>query len=116
MLTQVLALAPIGPPVSRSQQASQAMRHALNQRAVTTYEGIEPGYRSSSLSARAHQGNASSAPQPQKPEKSKDQYCRMCGTQMELAIPKGEAAWRHVCSNCGYIDYFNPKMVRLAPG
>ena len=37
----------------------------------------------------------------------------MCGTGMQLTVPKGEAAWRHVCGNCGYIDYFNPKMVRI---
>ena len=80
-----------------------------------TYQGKPPGFRSPNIAARAvaQQGSASSAQLPPKPEKTKDQYCRMCGTQMQLTVPKGEAAWRHMCSSCGYIDYFNPKMVRL---
>lgn len=41
----------------------------------------------------------------------RDQFCRMCGTQMQMQIPKGESVWRHMCGNCGYIDYLNPKMV-----
>ncbi len=92
------------------------MQSKLSHRSASTYEGNNGGFRSSSIAACAQHGNASSAPLPQKPDKTKDQYCRMCGTQMELAIPKGEAAWRQMCSNCGYIDYLNPKMVRMAPG
>ncbi|KAL3155402.1 hypothetical protein ABBQ38_010959 [Trebouxia sp. C0009 RCD-2024] len=82
----------------------QASHHA-----VSTYHGRQPGFRSSSIAAHAQVGGAS--PAAPKPEETKDQFCRMCGTKMQLAIPKGEAAWRHVCSSCGYIDYFNPKMV-----
>lgn len=84
----------------------QASHHA-----VSTYHGRQPGFRSSSIAAHAQVGGAS--PAAPKPEETKDQFCRMCGTKMQLAIPKGEAAWRHVCSSCGYIDYFNPKMVRM---
>lgn len=30
---------------------------------------------------------------------------------MEEKIPQGETHQRHVCTSCGYVDYFNPKMV-----
>ncbi|DBA71055.1 TPA: hypothetical protein ACH3X2_011478 [Trebouxia sp. C0005] len=104
------------PPLASRHLTTQPMQSQLTHRSILSYEGKNCGFRSSSIAACAQRGNASSAPVPQKPEKTKDQYCRMCGTQMELAIPKGEAAWRHMCSNCGYIDYLNPKMVRMAPG
>ncbi|KAA6416757.1 MAG: nudix hydrolase chloroplastic-like [Trebouxia sp. A1-2] len=99
------------PPLASRHLTTQPMQSQLTHRSILSYEGKNCGFRSSSIAACAQRGNASSAPVPQKPEKTKDQYCRMCGTQMELAIPKGEAAWRHMCSNCGYIDYLNPKMV-----
>eukprot|EP00775_Hariotina_reticulata_P005531 gene5531-5767_t len=35
----------------------------------------------------------------------------MCGGGMQLVQPDGDKEWRHVCDACGYIDYFNPKMV-----
>lgn len=83
----------------------------------TAYQGRSPGNKSPIVADRAqhHVGTGRSAGQsvqpPPKPEKVKDAFCRKCGTKMELAIPKGEAAWRHMCSSCGYIDYLNPKMV-----
>ena len=114
--TQIFARARCVPPLARGRLTTQPMQTQLSHRSASTYEGNNCGFRSSSIAACAQHGNASSAPLPQKPDKTKDQYCRMCGTQMELAIPKGEAAWRHMCSDCGYIDYVNPKMVRMAPG
>ncbi len=114
--SQVFVRARCVPPLARRHLTTQPMQSKLSHRSASTYEGNNGGFRSSTIAACAQHGNASSAPLPQKPDKTKDQYCRMCGTQMELAIPKGEAAWRHMCSNCGYIDYFNPKMVRMAPG
>ncbi|GAX73460.1 hypothetical protein CEUSTIGMA_g912.t1 [Chlamydomonas eustigma] len=51
----------------------------------------------------------------------KSNFCRQCGSAMQLKRAKEEGSedsdsnggWRHMCSNdeCGYIDYFNPKMV-----
>lgn len=38
-------------------------------------------------------------------------YCRMCGSPMTIKVPEGDSSQRHVCSGCGYVDYFNPKMV-----
>jgi ribosomal protein S27AE len=114
--SQVFVRARCVPPLARRHLTTQPMQSKPSPRLASTYEGNNGGFRSSNIAACAQHGNASSTPLPQKPEKTKDQYCRMCGTQMELAIPKGEAAWRHMCSNCGYIDYLNPKMVRMAPG
>lgn len=30
---------------------------------------------------------------------------------MQLIQPHGDREWRHVCTRCEYVDYFNPKMV-----
>ena len=40
-------------------------------------------------------------------------YCEMCGTPMQIKIPKGDERERHVCSDpsCGHISYQNPKVV-----
>lgn len=108
---QVFAQAPLVPPRMKTHPSFRATSARPNQRALGMYGGAEPGLRSSSVASYAEQGTASSAPLPQKPEKTRHQFCRMCGTKMELAIPQGEASWRHMCGNCGYIDYFNPKMV-----
>jgi 8-oxo-dGTP pyrophosphatase MutT (NUDIX family) len=35
---------------------------------------------------------------------------------MEVIRPAGDNEWRHVCTSCSYIDYFNPKMVGAASG
>lgn len=82
-------------------------------RSFAVYRGASVGYKSTKVAVRAqHEGKAASAQHPPKPEKTRDAFCRMCGTKMQLAIPKGEASWRETCNNCGYIDYINPKMVR----
>jgi DNA-directed RNA polymerase subunit M/transcription elongation factor TFIIS len=39
------------------------------------------------------------------------QFCRKCGGSMDVGLE--DTTWRHICNSCGYIDYFNPKMVRL---
>ena len=28
-------------------------------------------------------------------------------------MPSGDHCWRHVCSACGFIDYYNPRMVSV---
>jgi ADP-ribose/FAD diphosphatase len=38
-------------------------------------------------------------------------FCKRCGSAMALAVPPGEEELRHVCTNCGFVDYHNPKMV-----
>lgn len=43
--------------------------------------------------------------------KTNSNFCRLCGAPMALVVPAGDGEERHVCSSCGYIDYFNPKMV-----
>lgn len=36
---------------------------------------------------------------------------RHCGGAMHIARPEGEKEYRHVCTDCGTVEYFNPKMV-----
>ncbi|KAF8073126.1 NUDT23 [Scenedesmus sp. PABB004] len=43
------------------------------------------------------------------PRQSK--FCRLCGAPMAVVQPAGDASWRHVCTACSYVDYFNPKLV-----
>lgn len=38
-------------------------------------------------------------------------FCKRCGSPMQLAVPPGEDDLRHVCGNCSFVDYHNPKMV-----
>jgi len=39
-------------------------------------------------------------------------YCIECGSEaVEFRVPEGDNRRRHVCSNCGYIHYVNPRMV-----
>jgi ADP-ribose pyrophosphatase YjhB (NUDIX family) len=39
-------------------------------------------------------------------------FCMQCGSaQVELRIPHGDDRERHVCADCGYIHYLNPKLV-----
>lgn len=45
------------------------------------------------------------------PPLSQSRFCRQCGSPMEVIRPQGDNEWRHVCTSCKYVDYFNPKMV-----
>lgn len=39
-------------------------------------------------------------------------FCMQCGSaKVELKIPHGDDRERHVCGDCGYIHYLNPKIV-----
>lgn len=38
-------------------------------------------------------------------------FCKRCGHSMSIKVPEGEDELRHVCTNCGFIDYHNPRMV-----
>lgn len=44
-------------------------------------------------------------------QRLKCRFCKRCGGAMELAVPEGEDELRHVCYDCGFVDYHNPKMV-----
>ena len=38
-------------------------------------------------------------------------YCTYCGYKVSIAIPDGDNRERHVCVECGEIQYQNPKIV-----
>lgn len=39
-------------------------------------------------------------------------FCMQCGSaKVELRVPHGDDRERHVCADCGYIHYLNPKIV-----
>lgn len=38
-------------------------------------------------------------------------FCSHCGANVDLRIPPGDNAPRHVCGDCGTIHYLNPKLV-----
>lgn len=44
-------------------------------------------------------------------EKQQCNYCRRCGTEMQVVVPAGEDELRHQCKSCRYIEYHNPKTV-----
>lgn len=39
-------------------------------------------------------------------------FCQQCGSaKVELRVPHGDDRERHVCPDCGYVHYLNPKIV-----
>ena len=38
-------------------------------------------------------------------------YCSQCGHTITMKIPEGDDRERHCCDNCGYIHYFNPRVI-----
>jgi ADP-ribose pyrophosphatase YjhB (NUDIX family) len=38
-------------------------------------------------------------------------YCARCGKEVELRVPEGDHAPRHVCTACGEVHYRNPKVI-----
>jgi len=52
-----------------------------------------------------------STPEPPSPFfTGMSKFCRKCGSPVEMGLEDG-SNWRHMCTVCDYIDYFNPKMV-----
>lgn len=38
-------------------------------------------------------------------------FCNSCGARISLLVPEGDNRERHVCPECGWIQYQNPKVV-----
>ena len=38
-------------------------------------------------------------------------FCNLCGGPVALQVPEDDNRERHVCQNCGYIHYINPKVI-----
>jgi len=38
-------------------------------------------------------------------------YCTFCGAEISIAIPDGDNRERHMCFDCGEIQYQNPKVI-----
>ena len=38
-------------------------------------------------------------------------FCTQCGSTVVLRIPEGDDRERHVCTNCGFIHYSNPRVI-----
>ena len=47
---------------------------------------------------------------PPKPQQVSN-FCRLCGAALHLVLAEGGTRWRHACTSCTYIDYFNPRPV-----
>lgn len=41
----------------------------------------------------------------------KSKFCRECGQRMVWIIPEGDNRYRSRCTQCKFIDYYNPRMV-----
>lgn len=41
----------------------------------------------------------------------KSKFCKECGQRMVLIIPEGDNKYRSRCTQCRFIDYYNPRMV-----
>lgn len=38
-------------------------------------------------------------------------FCSQCGSEVTIKIPEGDNRHRHVCENCGFIHYQNPRII-----
>lgn len=38
-------------------------------------------------------------------------FCNLCGAPVEHRVPEGDNLPRHICSACGHIQYFNPRVI-----
>jgi hypothetical protein len=38
-------------------------------------------------------------------------FCRQCAGKMEVVLMEENTRWRHRCTSCATIEYFNPKLV-----
>jgi ADP-ribose pyrophosphatase YjhB (NUDIX family) len=38
-------------------------------------------------------------------------FCNACGHAVEFRVPEGDHLPRHLCPNCGHIQYHNPKVI-----
>lgn len=38
-------------------------------------------------------------------------FCGQCGQPTTIRVPAGDSRERHVCSDCGEIHYYNPKII-----
>ncbi|WP_290697972.1 NUDIX hydrolase [Amphritea sp.] len=38
-------------------------------------------------------------------------FCNQCGSAVRLEVPEGDNRPRHICNNCSFIHYVNPKVI-----
>ncbi len=38
-------------------------------------------------------------------------FCNVCGSPVEHRVPEGDNLPRHICPDCGHIQYFNPRII-----
>ena len=38
-------------------------------------------------------------------------FCSQCGSEVSIKIPEGDNRHRHVCNNCNFIHYQNPRII-----
>jgi ADP-ribose pyrophosphatase YjhB (NUDIX family) len=38
-------------------------------------------------------------------------FCNQCGSAVRLEVPEGDNRPRHICNNCNFIHYVNPKVI-----
>ncbi|GIL56244.1 hypothetical protein Vafri_11679 [Volvox africanus] len=97
----------------RHQAASSLCDHLCNTEILRRGEAGRLVTKSmSSATAVSAQGSPERMAEPPPwMQKIKANFCRVCGGRLAVSKPSGDKEWRHVCSNCGYVDYHNPKMV-----
>jgi len=110
--TAVASSASSSYSISNSSSGPSSERLAKMQKKQGVGVGAESDTCLASTSGTVQQVEAANEP-PARLQKLKSNFCRMCGSTVELRRPEGEKEWRHVCSSpeCGHIEYFNPKMV-----
>uniref|UniRef100_A0A7S0YTF8 Nudix hydrolase domain-containing protein n=1 Tax=Polytomella parva TaxID=51329 RepID=A0A7S0YTF8_9CHLO len=115
---------------STARHLTSASQQEMNEMTVKKHKGVDlPLVRSNSIASshscrdfstfatfksdpRAIEGDFGDEEKPsERFLRIQSKFCRVCGSGMKILKPSGDKEWRHVCSSCGFVDYFNPKMV-----
>ncbi|CAL5223162.1 g5633 [Coccomyxa viridis] len=75
-----------------------------------SYDGTSMGLKHKELH-KEQETTSSSASAAQAPKPQLSNFCRKCGGTISMRRPPSENELRHVCDACGYVDYYNPKLV-----
>ncbi|CAK0784711.1 hypothetical protein CVIRNUC_007915 [Coccomyxa viridis] len=75
------------------------------------FNGSDVGFKHEQLYSRQYDSTGSTASTSQAAVPQLSNFCRKCGGKIIMRQPPNENEVRHVCETCGFIDYYNPKLV-----
>ena len=84
------------------------MRYCSHRRCLSAKEEM-PGFRAWRSFSRLASDKLATSQSPH--GKLVIRYCNLCGATVTVDIPPGDSLPRHICVNCGHIQYENPRLI-----